>query len=321
MRAHRWVAWALLVVATMLTGCSDDDPRAQSSAPASSESPSASASVSPPVSTTASPTSRPSSQGATSYVESLIFMMPSGNLGCLIARRTLTTGTVACQGSWSFSPPPPPPGGCGGTGDWGAIIELEVQPEFACASDTFLGDYPTLAYGRSVQVANIACTSAQTGVTCRNTANGRGFKVSRSRYSFNRPPAPASPVFDDPMGYVQTVAFATPSRNIGCVLTHFADDGHALVSCAITQYSYQPPPRPADCPSGPWGNNLIMGNVSYVQCAGGEDVHTATYPVLPYGGRVTLDSVTCTSQTTGIVCSDPTNGRRITLSKERYSLS
>jgi hypothetical protein len=40
----------------------------------------------------------------------------------------------------------------------------------------------TLAYGHSITVGTITCTSVVTGMTCRNTDGGHGFAVSKSTY-------------------------------------------------------------------------------------------------------------------------------------------
>ena len=316
-----------LVVAIGLAGCSEESGGARRGDPSASVLPSPPSSAS---STTASaepstsPMVLPSPTGAgdSAYVTELVFMMPSGELGCYLHRISLTTGGVSCQqSSRTFTPPPEPDeGGCDGTGDWAAIVSLEDAPKFECASDTFLADHPTLAYGKSVQVANIVCTSAQSGVTCRNTANGRGFQLSRSRYSFSPPSAANPPVLVDPWDHVQAAAFALPSRNIGCELRTFSVDGHSLVVCSIKEFTYTPPPRPSDCPApDDWGHGLTMGNESYFQC-GGNDLQLPRYAILDYGETVTLGSVTCTSATTGVSCADRTDGRRLSLSRERYAL-
>ena len=91
--------------------------------------------------------------------------------------------------------------------DWGSALYLAENAGSLCAGDTVAdtarldGDYVTwrkpgdptatvfdmpsaaLPYGSSLALGTIQCDSATTGITCRNTATGHGFTMSREAYS------------------------------------------------------------------------------------------------------------------------------------------
>jgi hypothetical protein len=88
---------------------------------------------------------------------------------------------VACDINQSFVRIPirPRPKDC--NFDWGQRFELGADSDagLECASD-WVGseDGPSLPYGNSVKAGKIVCTSAETGLTCKN-ADGHGFILSR----------------------------------------------------------------------------------------------------------------------------------------------
>ena len=49
-----------------------------------------------------------------------------------------------------------------------------------CAGDSVEGTYPVLAYGATWKRGVFTCTSAKSGVTCRN-ASRKGFRVSKTK--------------------------------------------------------------------------------------------------------------------------------------------
>jgi len=105
------------------------------------------------------------------------FVSPSGNIACAMsaasARCDLQTRT------WSL---PPRPANC--EFDWGGSLKVTGQgPGFlACVSDSPFGVTAVLAYGTRSTIGPMTCTSAETGMTCVNTATGHGFSVSRDDY-------------------------------------------------------------------------------------------------------------------------------------------
>jgi len=109
------------------------------------------------------------------------FQTPSGNIACMI----VDGRSVRCdirQKAWS---PPPAPRSC--EQDWGNGLSVGARGKgrIVCAGDTVLsppGDpYRVLAYGKSIKVGVITCTSRTSGLTCRNTRGG-GFALSRQSY-------------------------------------------------------------------------------------------------------------------------------------------
>jgi len=121
------------------------------------------------------------------------FRTPSGNIACAWA---LDNGPfppfIRCDIRSGLRPPARRPRGCPADSDYGQGLQLLAVPRagergrgvatVVCAGDTVLGaSQRILAYGESVTHGHIACTSARTGLTCRNRA-GRGFFLSRERW-------------------------------------------------------------------------------------------------------------------------------------------
>jgi hypothetical protein len=107
------------------------------------------------------------------------FETPSHNIGCY-----LSAHDARCDirdRDWS---PPPEPKSCIKFGvDYGqGLVVGPHRAEFVCAGDTTLGGPGLLGYGHSAQRGTILCVSQTAGMTCRNTANGHGFFLSRARY-------------------------------------------------------------------------------------------------------------------------------------------
>lgn len=118
---------------------------------------------------------------ATAAAASRQFQTPSGNIDCWIQDGR----SVRCeiqQRSWS---PPPKPKSC--ELDWGSgfVLGATGRARFICAGDTVQAPpddpYPTLAYGKSLKVGAITCSSATSSLTCRNRQR-HGFVLSRQRY-------------------------------------------------------------------------------------------------------------------------------------------
>jgi hypothetical protein len=131
---------------------------------------------------TATPTAQTGLGGKSSAVaprdvESLQFMMPSGNLGCHIDVEFVRCDIL--KKSWEA---PPQPADC--ELDWGQSLSVGAEEAgFSCAGDTVLGpDEETLAYGSSVQAGDFICESSSANVRCWNDATGHGFTLARERY-------------------------------------------------------------------------------------------------------------------------------------------
>jgi hypothetical protein len=95
------------------------------------------------------------------------------------------------------------------------------------------------------------------------------------------------------------VTFQTPSGNIGCLVT----TEHAL--CGIREFTYSPPPQPADCDLPGWGHTIgveATGSGDFV-CAdsllAGPDAQ-----VLAYGRGVLVGPFACGSSSDGLTCAN-----------------
>ena len=119
-------------------------------------------------------TTRPPGAGPSTVDRNI--SLPSGNIGCY-----LTAESVRCDiAERSWEPPPRPPD-C--ELDWGQGVVLDERgTQFVCAGDTVLGAEEILEYGDAIEVGPFQCSSATTGVTCRDVRDGHGFSLARSGY-------------------------------------------------------------------------------------------------------------------------------------------
>jgi len=109
----------------------------------------------------------------------MMFETPSKNISC-----GFSSSGVRCdiaKHDWVVLPRP---ADC--DYDYGQGVKLEAGPAgYVCAGDTMMGspDAVRLAYGGVVVAGDFTCTSTKAGVTCRNTATGRGFSLSRQAFA------------------------------------------------------------------------------------------------------------------------------------------
>ena len=105
------------------------------------------------------------------------FTSPSGNVSCMLG-----ADYVRCDIAERDWAPPPRPADC--EFDYGQGIALAPgEPAgFVCAGDTTLGGSDVLAYGQTIARGGLSCTSAESGISCRDTGSGRGFSLSRQVY-------------------------------------------------------------------------------------------------------------------------------------------
>lgn len=163
---------AALIAATLLAGCGDDGGdetvTVTESAPAETATAPAETDTGTAATTTTAPPQGDHGPRA--------FRSPSGNIGCYLD----STGARCdiAERSWE---PPPPDQPC--ELDYGQGIGLDADgASFVCAGDTTLGAGATLAYGSSARRGSFLCESAEAGITCTDTASGRGFTLSREAY-------------------------------------------------------------------------------------------------------------------------------------------
>lgn len=106
------------------------------------------------------------------------FQSPTGNIIC-----GEQAGELICHVSerTNKKPAKPRPADC--ELDWGHefILGKTGKPSLGCGGDyPFTGQAITLAYGKTIKGNGWQCTSAKTGMTCKNK-QGRGFTLSRAK--------------------------------------------------------------------------------------------------------------------------------------------
>ena len=123
----------------------------------------------------------------------LHFRSPSGNINCyLFSTQDGVADCIVRTASWPTEPKKPAT--C--TLDWAANEVQLVRSHVslgACRGDVGPRCYAggdrcsVLAYGRSVTVGGIRCSSSASGITCRRTAGSRaGFRIARERVDVYR---------------------------------------------------------------------------------------------------------------------------------------
>jgi eukaryotic-like serine/threonine-protein kinase len=108
--------------------------------------------------------------------------------------------------------------------------------------------------------------------------------------------------------------FASPSRNIACVMT--ADQ----VRCDVASTTWQLPPKPADC-TGAFGTGAAVSGTGSGQltCAG-DTVADPALTALPYGQGVRFAGVVCVSSETGMRCTNAATGHGFRVARASYDL-
>lgn len=118
--------------------------------------------------------------------------------------------------------------------------------------------------------------------------------------------------------------FLSPSRNIACALLMSEHDDEPYARCEIKDRAWDPVPVPDGCENG-GGYALFVGTNSEVVCITDtirewHEAGTDGSVVLPYGSAMRMDDITCTSQKSGVRCSNTRTGRGFSLAKSQYSL-
>lgn len=107
------------------------------------------------------------------------FQSPSGNIGCV-----MTSGDIGVQArcdiaqhTWRASAKPR---SC--PLDWGngVFVAASGRGRYVCAGDTTLHSGGRLAYGHSIRLGRLSCTSLQSGVRCTNRSTRHGFSLART---------------------------------------------------------------------------------------------------------------------------------------------
>ncbi len=152
--------------------------QATSSASGGSASPSSTGSGSEKI-TDVSPSDFRSSDGDGGY----FFVSPSGNLSCgfIAVDGEQSTG---CQ-AWVIVSNLPKCNDPQGTSSPMISFTKGSAATADCSSQGIFGadQAKVLQYGQRITVGGVACTSRQSGVTCVETATGRGFKAAREGFA------------------------------------------------------------------------------------------------------------------------------------------
>jgi hypothetical protein len=150
--------------------------------------------------------------------------------------------------------------------------------------------------------------------------SARRWRAARTALAAVLLAVPAAVSFAAPAGAGAALAhrsyFATPSRNIGCVLV----DGTAR--CDIRARTWAPPPRPGNCPSEvDYGQGIVVstaGRAMFV-CAG-DTALIPHAPVLAYGRIDVDDGFYCSSERSGVRCRSAHSGHGFVISRAGYRL-
>lgn len=112
----------------------------------------------------------------TALVDTVGFILPSGNIYCLTY-----DGILRCEMKSLLNPMPAQPESC--DLDWGGGVVLadEGPAEVLCAGDTIAESYDTLTYGSIWRNGAFECQSESIGLTCKTTTD-QGFFLSRERW-------------------------------------------------------------------------------------------------------------------------------------------
>ena len=124
------------------------------------------------------PSHAPGAAGADGW---LTFTSPTGNITC--AMNAHGAGCDVAQMHWRLTAADL--ASCGQTNLAGLSLPAHGAAGFDCRTDVAVPDpQRVLGYGKAITAGAITCSSASTGVTCRDRRTGHGFFVSR--YSFRR---------------------------------------------------------------------------------------------------------------------------------------
>jgi len=111
--------------------------------------------------------------------------------------------------------------------------------------------------------------------------------------------------------------FHAPSGNIHCLI---ATGDYAEARCDILQLTSPIPKPPDDCDLD-FGHAFGVGlqDVQGYRICAGDTVGDPKGPVLQYGDHIDLGGFRCTSQTTGMTCTNPA-GHGFTIAKRAQKL-
>jgi len=92
--------------------------------------------------------------------------------------------------------------------------------------------------------------------------------------------------------------------------------------CDLRQRSWSPPARPKSCPNVvDFGQGLIVSSSGPGQlvCAGDTALDPSA-PTLPYGTDTVVGGFRCASRTTGMTCTNASDGHGFFIARETYRI-
>lgn len=113
-------------------------------------------------------------------------------------------------------------------------------------------------------------------------------------------------------------AFKTPSGNIECAY------GFRTMECRIAEHKWPAAAQPDDCDLAWFGNEVSLDSTAWHGICRGDVGLVADAgsgkPELPYGTSNSTGDITCTSEETGLACTNVDTGAGFTLSRDRVDL-
>jgi hypothetical protein len=128
------------------------------------------------------------------------------------------------------------------------------------------------------------------------------------------PPTPTQTVVVQSAG---PRAFHSPSGNVNCTLS--TPGGEDAARCEVVDHTWAAPPPPPDCHLDSGDRfYLTQGGSAVVGCYGQE--FPTSQQTLGYGQSLSLGTITCASEYTGMTCTDSSTGHYFTVSRDGYEL-
>ena len=171
-------------------------------------------------------------------------------------------------------------------------------------------------------LAVVGCSARQTGPVAIPTST---VTVTPAADPTQAEPAPAPPV-PTTVAAPATISvhpepntvrgpFESPSGNIVCSM-YVSTTGSDNVMCAAAEHDWLAP-KPADCQLA-WGDRIDLeaGAPAHFGCYG-QEMPPVTH-TLEYGQYQELGSLSCSSETVGIMCIDNTSGHFFSISRQNH---
>lgn len=236
---------------------------------------------------------------------------------------------------------------------WVAAVALSLCLGWAVAGCSAAGTSTvgTTGAGGITGSANPSAAGSAAGTVGSGGAGGSagsasaataGAGASGSSAETSIPLARPGPTIDATAKGIAT--FGTPSGNIACVMTKGETAGFQSVRCDVLNQSWALPPKPADCQFD-WSHGAYLeGGKAGLTCAsdaligadapglegtwwadrpGAQRVSFSGRPdvvALAYGASMRLGTITCTSQTDGMHCTDAKTRGGFDVSRTAYRL-